>query len=1048
MLDTNKTYWRGIEELSQSPEFVKNSKSEFPDYIPTENENGGTYRRDFLKLMGFGVAAATLAACEAPIRKAIPYLNKPEDVDPTIPNYYASTYQDGGDYCAIVVKTREGRPIKIEGNRNSSITKGGISARVAASVLSLYDKERYRSAKIDGKPATWEALDANVIDKLRKISDAGKKINIVANTILSPSLNFALKEFTVKFPTATLITYDPNSSSGILDANEKSFGLRVLPTLDFSQSNIIVSFGADFLGTWLSPVEYAKGYAQNRKLSTSKKSMSRHYQFETIMSLSGSNADFRTAIKPSQEGLIIANLYNILASKVGSAVLSVGEIKDVKYLQKAADDLLANKGRSLVISASNDINVQLVVNSINDLLQNYGKTINIGNASYFRKGNDLEMVSLINNAKGGAVDAIIFLNCNPVYDHPMGEELKKGVAKLDVKIAISDRPNETSQLCNFIASDSHYLESWSDAMPAKDKFSLGQPTISPLFKTRQALDTILIWSGNPSSAYNYIQAYWKTNIHALSSENNFQTFWDNSLYDGIFEIGKSANSKSNFDSIVPPKVNLPAILPAFTFDVNSVSMGISNFYKANSADIEYQVYEKVGIGTGSQANNPWLQELPEPISKATWDNYLTISQKMASEKGFIQGDVVKIETKLGKNISLPILIQPGQAYNTIGIAVGYGREVAGKVANGVGKNSYPLITFKNNTLFTSGIVNSLAKTGETRELAQTQTHQTMMARPIVQESILSKYVVDPYAGRVMPKIQTSEGLKNPTDITIWDTKGLQTHTYNNHFWGLAIDLNSCIGCGSCVISCQAENNVPVVGRQEVLNRREMHWIRIDRYYSTDAQNLDDKSVVGLMDKQREEAAEDPQVVFQPVMCQHCNNAPCETVCPVLATTHSTEGLNQMTYNRCIGTRYCANNCPYKVRRFNWFSYYTNTERGFEDVNPAHEAKQNEGLGKMVLNPDVTVRARGVMEKCSMCIQRIQLGKLNAKLESRRPIDGEIDTACAQSCPTEAIVFGDMNDNQSRISKLLNVDNKERAYHLLEEINVKPSVSYLTKIRNT
>jgi molybdopterin-containing oxidoreductase family iron-sulfur binding subunit len=526
--------------------------------------------------------------------------------------------------------------------------------------------------------------------------------------------------------------------------------------------------------------------------------------------------------------------------------------------------------------------------------------------------------------------------------------------------------------------------------------------------------------------------------------SNFQGFWDVSLHDGVFEV--AASNSTNTDTTAVAQSTLSAS-PSFSFDISSIAASLSADYKANSTEIEYVLYEKIGIGTGSQANNPWLQEFPEPISKATWDNYAGISQKFATENGLTQGDIIKIDTKSGKSIQLPVLIQPGQANGTISLAIGYGREVAGKVANGVGQNVYPLGTLKNNTVIFSGIVTSVSKTGAIREIAQTQTHQTMMSRPVVQESVLSEYAKNPSAGRFEPKIKTSEGEKNPTDITLWDTKGLKTHDYNNHFWGLAIDLNSCIGCGSCVISCQAENNVPVVGRQEVINRREMHWIRIDRYYSSDALDQENKSVAGLMDKQREEASENPQVVFQPVMCQHCNNAPCETVCPVLATTHSTEGLNQMTYNRCIGTRYCANNCPYKVRRFNWFSYYSSKERGFIDVNPAHEAKENEGLGKMVLNPDVTVRARGVMEKCSMCVQRIQYGKLAAKLESRRPKDGEIETACSSSCPTDAITFGDMNDTESRIYKLLNDDNKERAYHLLEELNVKPSVSYLTKIRN-
>ncbi|TAF74024.1 MAG: 4Fe-4S dicluster domain-containing protein [Bacteroidetes bacterium] len=1019
---TNKTYWRGFEELEQSPEFVKNAKQEFPDYLPSESENGGHYRRDFLKMMGFGVAAATLAACETPVRKAIPYLNKPEDVDATIPNYYASTYAEGGDYCSIIVKTREGRPIKIEGNKNSSISKGGISARVAASVLSLYDKERFRNPMIDGNKTTWDELDSKLGSKLQEVASSGKKIAIVSNTVLSISLQQAINEFVAKYPTAMHLAYDTNSASGILDANEKSFGVKALPSYDFSKAMVIVSFGADFLGTWVSPVQFQKDYSIQRKLSKDKKTMSRHYQFETTMSLTGSNADFRTSIKPSQELNYIAQLHNAVSTLVGGTQLSGVFGEDSKIIKSAAKDLVAAKGKSLVVSGSNNVAAQLIVNNINQMLGNYGSTLSISNPSYFKKGSDSAIDTLLTSDAG----AVIFINANPVYDAPKAKEIKALLAKIAIKVSIADRPNETSALCNFIAPDNHYLESWSDAKPADGLFSLTQPTISPLFKTRQSIESLNRWSGGSLDAYSYVQYVWRVNIFPTQTEiSTFQSFWDKALYNGVYENAKAFGVTSSY-----------------AFDINAVSAALSG--SKASTEIEYTLYEKVGIGNGSQANNPWLQEFPEPISKATWDNYVTVSKTFANEKGLEQGDKVKVTSKSGVSVVLPVLIQPGQAANTVSMAVGYGREVSGKVANGVGANVFTFINAIDGKATYSGVC-TIEKTGEKYELAQTQTHQTMMSRPIVQETTLADYVKDPSAGRYKPMIKTSDGEKSPEKISIWDTKGLQTHNYNNHFWGLAIDLNSCTGCGSCVISCQAENNVPVVGKREVINRREMHWIRIDRYYTSDAVNQEDKSVAGLMDTKREDPSENPQVVFQPVMCQHCNNAPCETVCPVLATTHSTEGLNQMTYNRCVGTRYCANNCPYKVRRFNWFSYYTNDK--FAEINPAHDARENEGLGKMVLNPDVTVRARGVMEKCSMCVQRIQSGKLAAKIEKRRPIDGEIETACSQSCPSEAIVFGDMNDPQSRISKLLNETNQERAYHLLEEINVKPSVSYLTKIRN-
>jgi molybdopterin-containing oxidoreductase family iron-sulfur binding subunit len=464
------------------------------------------------------------------------------------------------------------------------------------------------------------------------------------------------------------------------------------------------------------------------------------------------------------------------------------------------------------------------------------------------------------------------------------------------------------------------------------------------------------------------------------------------------------------------------------------------------------LYNKVGIGDGLQANNPWLQELPDPVTKATWDNYLTIPQSLATELGIEQDGnqfpVVNLAAK-ATTLKVPVLIQPGQARGTIGLALGYGRINAGKVANGVGVDAYPLLDDSKGYLskaLTSDI--KIESLPETYQIAQTQTHHTYMGRKnVIQEAYLEEYQSDPKAGRVFPKIATSldfdkkigddkvDGKVDATRITLW--KG---HDYNNHHWGLLVDMNSCIGCSACTISCQAENNVPVVGKEEVLNRRDMHWMRIDRYYSSDAPAYD---LVGL-----EQAAENPEITHQPMMCQHCNNAPCETVCPVAATTHSTEGLNQMTYNRCIGTRYCANNCPYKVRRFNWFKYHDNDQFSMN-------ISMHNDLGKMVLNPDVTVRSRGVMEKCSFCIQRIQYGKLEAKLEGRRPHDGEINVACAESCPSEALVFGDLNDPDSRIRKLMRVKEQdggmvvqeERVYTVLEEIGVRPNVFYTTKIRN-
>ncbi len=1017
MKDNKKTYWKGIEQLSNDPEFVKHADKEFPEFLPI-NKNGegeGSSRRDFLKMMGFGIAAVSLAACEAPIRKAIPYVNKPVDVDPGIPNYYASTYINGGDYCSIVVKTREGRPIKIEGNKLSKITQGGVNAQVEASVLSLYDNERLRGPKVGANNGDWETLDKEVMTKLGAIAAQGGQIKIVSNTILSPTTKKVIETFQTKYPTAEHIMYDTASAHGMLKANEESFGVRAIPSYDFSKANVIVTFAADFLGTWISPIEFTKQYSKTRKLGENKKNMSRHYQFESNLSLTGSNADYRTMIKPSEEGKAVAALYNAVAAKTGAAQVSgAGKFDNI---DKAAADLLAAKGKSIVVSGSNNAGVQTLVNAINSLLMNYGNTIDLNTTVNYRQGDDMAMDKLVADAKAGRIAGIIFFNCNPVYNHRLGAELKAALPKISLKISTSDRPDETAILADYTAPDHHFLESWNDAEPQKGSFSLSQPTITPIFKTRQAQESLLKWSGIESDYYTFLRSNWNQN---MSFSGSFDMFWDKTLYSGVLDV--EAGEAATFEF------------------AGNVSAAASEATSVKGGEIELAIYQKIGIGDGSQANNPWLQEMPDPVTKATWDNYLTVSQSWAAANGVsaFEGKSNKAELTVGgQTVTLPILIQPGQAPGTVGVALGYGRTSAGKVANGRGVDVTSFIGYE-------GPV-TIKVLDEKYQIAQTQTHQTYMGREtVIQEALLGEYQENPKAGRYEPKISTwteEGGATSPGNLSLW-----QGHKYKNHHWGMVIDMNSCTGCSACHVACQSENNIPVVGRDEVINRRDMHWIRIDRYYSSDATpgNLEEMEV----------AAANPDVTFQPMMCQHCNNAPCETVCPVAATTHSTEGLNQMTYNRCIGTRYCANNCPYKVRRFNWFKYHDNSQ--FEDINTS----MNNDLGKMVLNPDVTVRSRGVMEKCSLCVQRIQYGKLEAKKEGRRPKDGEIEVACASACPADAIIFGDMNDKDSRISKLLKIKDTEkadyiiekeigepRAYHVLEEIGVKPNVTYLTKIRN-
>jgi molybdopterin-containing oxidoreductase family iron-sulfur binding subunit len=1027
MEESKKVYWKGIEQLANNPEFVKNEKHEFAQ--PGPEEDLGHSRRDFLKMMGFGMSAVTLAACEAPIRKAIPYVSKPMDTDPSIADFYASSYINGGEYCSILVKTREGRPIKIEGNALSKVTNGGTNAQVEASVLSLYDNDRLRGPKANGKRIDWADLDKEVIAKLNQVASSGGQIRIVANSILSPSTKAVLDQFRAKFPTAQLVQYDQVSAYGMLKANEESFGSAFIPSYDFSKANVIVGIGADFLGGWLSScIEFSQQYGKTREVSEDKREMSRHYQFESVLSITGANADYRTQIKPSQEGAAVVALYNLLASKAGRPTVSGGDEK-ISQLSKAADDLWNSRGKALVVAGSNDKAVQVLVNAINEILGSYGTTINTSLTVNYKQGDDQAMANFLSDAEGGKLGAVIFYNCNPVYDYPAGDKLVAAIKKIELTIATHYKEDETGTLVNYLAPDHHFLESWNDAEPKKNHFSLVQPAITPIFKSRAAQQSFLTWAGEANADYfEFVKNNWRTKFFATQSGSpDFQSFWDKCLYDGVYDLPDAA-----------------PVVVTFAGDVNAAASAIASNYKP--AKWEVVVYESGNIGNGSQANNPLLQELPDPITKVVWDHYVTVAPKDAKDISFSESftKVASIKAN-GKTIQLPVMVQPGQAPGTIGIPLGYGRSKAGKVADGRGKNAYPLVGLVNGSLSYAASAD-FSITDEPYQLAQTQTHNTYMGRTaVVQETTLASFKSNPAADAVRPKISTwssADHKADPETLSLW-----KNHDYKNHHWGMAIDLNTCTGCGSCIVACNVENNVALVGREEVIARREMHWLRIDRYYSSNANPDDWKGV--------EEASENPEVVFQPMLCQHCNNAPCETVCPVAATTHSTEGLNQMTYNRCIGTRYCANNCPYKVRRFNWFKYHDN--RQFENVNPA----MNTDLGKMVLNPDVTVRSRGVMEKCTFCVQRIQLGKLNARKERRKVQDGEVVTACQAACATGAIVFGDLNDPESKIAKLLKpvpldkdrptINAKEatnpRAYQALEEIGVRPNIWYLRKVRN-
>lgn len=1023
----SKKYWQSFGELNNTKAYNADAENEFKEDLPFEMDDSGAKapRRDFLKYLGFSTAAATLAAsCEIPVKKAIPFLNKPADIVPGVANYYATTFVQDGDVVPVLAKVRDGRPIKLEGNE-MGFTKGATSQRVQASVLSLYDTARVRfpmEKSADGfkEAPTYEAVDKKIAAALA--AAGSKQIVLLSSTINSASVAAVIDEFKAKYPSFKHVTYDAVSYSGMLQANEVSYGSRFIPSYHFDQAKVIVSFGADFLGTWLSPVEFAKQFAAGRRIDEKNPTMNRHFQFESMYSMTGASADERYTHKPSELGAALLALY----AKVGGAVTApaIADKRLAAGIDAAAKELLAAAGNALVVGGSNDVNAQILINAINDKIGANGKTINFGTTVNYRKGIDADMELLVNDMNAGNVAVVLVHGANPVYTYRDSKKFADGLKKVALSVSFNEREDETTELCNYVLPDHHFLESWGDAEGKSGYLSFIQPTIHPLFKTRSFATSLLKWSGSTVADYEtYFKNYWITKLGG-------QLAFDKALQDGIMEPAAPVVAGASF--------NGSALTDAFA--------KLSAVKKAEK--YELVIYQKVSIGDGKMANNPWLQEMPDPITRACWDNYAVISPETAKQFGYESSselDAYEVEppkrvikvTAGGKTIELPLIIVPGTNNHTVAIATGYGRsKKTGRAAFGAGKNIYPMVGFNGQTYeYTVGDV-TIEKTDDMYDIAQMQTHSTYGNRvEVVKETSLTVLKKDPkhflneryaelkdYGGVDLEKFE-----KEGTLYPVFDKPGIK--------WGMSIDLNTCNGCGACVVACSAENNVSVVGKNQVAKFHDMHWLRIDRYFSGDMEN--------------------PDVVFQPMLCQHCDNAPCENVCPVAATNHSSEGLNQMTYNRCIGTRYCANNCPYKVRRFNWHDWngadsFKDNQQPLVEYGRINEVTldMNEELTRMVLNPDVTVRSRGVIEKCSFCVQRLQESKLNAKKESRPMVDSDIKTACQQACPTSAIVFGNMNDKESAIRITRTKEAVNRTYYVLEQLHVLPNVSYMAKVRNT
>ena len=865
-------------------------------------------------------------------------------------------------------------------------------------------------SKIDGKDAEWSEVDSKIKKSLAEAN--GKQIVLLTNTLASPSTEKLISEFISKNPTAKHVIYDAVSESPSLDAFEAVFGERALVDYDFSKANTIISIGADFLGDWQGG-SYDTSYVKGRIPQNGM--MSKHVQFESNMTLTGAAADKRVAMSVFNQKQALVKIYNYITGNSVATSLS----KEYEGLvNKAANQLQLAGSKGVLVSGIQDKNAQLLVIAINQKLAS--EAFSTAGSRQIRKGSNEKMTQLIADMNAGNVHALIMNGVNPVYTLANSTAFVSGLKKTKLSVAFSIKEDETASITTIAAAVPHYLESWNDYSLTKGSYAIAQPTIRPLFTTKQFQEVLLSLNGIAGTYHDYL----KSNASGLTSGSS----WNKLVHDGVY-VGESSSSVSG------------------STDYSAAANALASSKPASGHELV--LYTKTGLGDGQQANNPWLQEFPDPITRVSWDNYLTVSiadaetlklENRIVANGGLNGSYATVSVGNSK-LTLPVIVQPGQANGTVGLAFGYGRVEAIQKEMQVGVNAYSLYNDYNNVQAVK-----IEKASGEHEFACVQSQKTLMGRgDIVKETTLSTFqkAKDSKEWNIVPMVSLDHKEVEATKVDLWESFDRSV----GHHFNLSIDLNGCTGCGACVIACHAENNVPVVGKSEVRRSRDMHWLRIDRYYSSEETFAEDnekkENFDGLFGKkgslggfgEMENPANNPQVVFQPIMCQHCNHAPCESVCPVAATSHSRQGQNHMAYNRCVGTRYCANNCPYKVRRFNWFLYNNNDEFNYN---------MNDDLGRMVLNPDVNVRSRGVMEKCSMCIQMTQKTILDAKRDGREVNVDEFQTACSNACSTGALVFGDVNNKSNAIVAMA---EDKRAYHLLESVGTKPNVVYQVKVRN-
>jgi molybdopterin-containing oxidoreductase family iron-sulfur binding subunit len=957
-----REYWRSLNELAEQKDFESLVKQEFPRQAALLGTLG---RRDFLKLMGASLALAGLAACvPQPATKILPYTKPPEELVPGQPVYFASTMVQDGYAKGVLIETTMGRPIKVDGNPKHPVSLGSSDIFMQASLLELYDPDRAKSVTNQGVPKTWQDF-VTAINQVMTGLGQGGGLRILTGPVTSPTLNDLLSSLLAKYPQAKWVQYSPLGRANTLAGTALAFGQPYEPLYDFTKADIILSLDSDFLFADPGHLRYSHDFSQRHQPVSSNGTMSRLYVVESSQTLTGSNADHRLPVKPSQ----VEAFARLVANRLGISVSvpPAGQTPGESWLDALVADLKKAGKSALVLAGERQpAVVHALAYAINQSLGSIGNTVNLIQPVEFKLSSpDTGLQGLVQDLNGGQVDVLVVLDGNPAYSALADLNFADAMKKAGQRIYLGNYLDETAALATWFVPATHYLEMWGDARAFDGTLSLIQPVIEPLYAGKSPYELVAaLMSQGDANGYDLLSQYWQAHLKS----SHFDQDWRQALSDGLLSGSASL-----------PVTTLPQVKSA-AFSASPAAPGTG---------LEIVFAPDDTIWDGRFTNNAWLQELPKPLTKLTWDNAAYLNPATAGRLGFVDNDVVEIKLG-GRSVQAPVFIQPGEPDDVVVVTLGYGRQAGGSVLEGTGYNAYTIRTAADPWFASSP---DMAKTGKTYPLYATHDHWTMENRDLVRSATLGEYQANPkFAQDATQQPSSLYGQFQPAEYA----------------WGLSINLNTCIGCNACVLACQAENNIPTVGKEEVGRSREMHWIRIDRYFKG--------------------PLTDPAVVYQPVPCMQCEKATCEPVCPVEATSHSAEGLNEMTYNRCVGTRYCSNNCPYKVRRFNFFKYND------ENVLPLWGMR----------NPDVTVRSRGVMEKCTYCVQRINQARIQAEVAGRKIADGEIRTACQQACPTNTIVFGDINDPNSAVRKLKDLPLN---YSLLAELGTRPRTTYLAQVKN-